>query len=117
MIRAGRRGAAWRRAGALVCLLLPLAGCAAAAPPARIGPRPAQKPNYVPGEYILTTRGAQNIDALKRVYRAFGVEAIRALGPGQFLLRLSNDPGPEEMRRRGLDSGKVKSVQRNFIYR
>lgn len=103
----------------LVWAVLALPACAAGA---TAGSRSLQapagaRPAVVVGEYIVTAKTNAAADAIRTAYAAFGVENIQSLGRGRFLLRLSQDPGIERVRRVGLDSGNIEAVQPNYVYR
>ena len=90
------------------------------APPAREPratpvPRPA---NRVPGQYIVTVQEGTDDTRVRAVYVSYGVREITRLGQNQFLLKVRQDPGPDEIERVGLQSdARITAVQPNFIYR
>lgn len=74
-------------------------------------------PERAPGEYIVTMAPGAGKDLLRQQYSAYGIREIVDLGANMFLLKLSQDPGADELMRKGMASGKVKAVQQNYIYR
>lgn len=71
----------------------------------------------VAGEYIVTVQPGSDAALLRQLYAAYGVRELSDLGANHFLVKLNRDPGLDEIRRTGLDSGKVTAVQPNFVYR
>ncbi len=74
-------------------------------------------PARAPGEYIVTAAPAADGASISSLYADYGVREIVHLGGNTFLLKLRHDPGLEAMQRKGTESGQVKAVQPNFIYR
>ncbi len=54
---------------------------------------------------------------IRQLYAPYSVQEVRSLGGDLFLVRLDRDPGPEAVRRKGLESDRVRDVQPNFVYR
>lgn len=77
----------------------------------------ASTPDRVAGEYIVTVHPGGDAALLRERYVTYGVREISDLGKGLFLIKLNQDPGLAEIKRRGLESDKVKDVQPNFVYR
>jgi len=74
-------------------------------------------PERVAGEYIVSVAPGGDATTVRNVYAAYGVRDVADLGDGNFLIKLTRDPGPDEIKQKGVDSGKVKTAQPNFIYR
>lgn len=86
--------------------------------PRRIVATPPTHAAYVAGEYVVTATGPDvDSSAIGDVYAAFGVETLQSLGRGRFLIRLTRDPGLDRVRSLGRESGRVRAVQPNYIYR
>ena len=75
--------------------------------------------NRVLGEYIVTIRESGDEAIIRELFEANFVIKIEdlGLGRGRFLIKLEQDPGPEVINRKGLESPIVKRVQPNYIYR
>lgn len=73
--------------------------------------------NRVLGEYIVTIRESGDEALIRELFEANFVIKIEDLGRGRFLIKLEQDPGPEVINRKGLESPFVKRVQPNYIYR
>lgn len=73
--------------------------------------------DQVAGEYVFTVHAGGNAAVLRQLYSEYGVREVTDLGMNLFLIRLNRDPGLDEIKRKGLESGKVKDVQPNFAYR
>lgn len=86
-------------------------------PQLSLRPGTASTPDRVAGEYIVTVLPGGDAVLLRDLYAAYGVREISDLGKGLLLLKVERDPGLAEIKRRGLESGKLKDVQPNFIYR
>jgi len=71
----------------------------------------------VPGEYVITLRPRASAEAIDTAYGSFGITRLQDLGGGKYLIRLSQDPGLEMVRRAGHASGHVAAAQPNFVYR
>jgi len=74
-------------------------------------------PDRVPGEYIVTVAPGSDAASVRNVYGTYGIREVVDLGAGNFLMKLTRDPGLDEIKQKGLESGKVKTAQPNFIYR
>jgi hypothetical protein len=84
-------------------------------PPLQVGsPASSRQAN---SEYIVSVHQGADSGLLRKLYGPYGVRDITDLGAGQFLIKLQHDPGLATIKQKGLDSGKVKSVQPNFSYR
>ncbi len=73
--------------------------------------------NRVPGEYIVTIDESGDEERIRELFEAYLVEKVKDLGRGRFLIKLEQDPGPEVVKRKGLESAFIKHVQPNYIYR
>lgn len=71
----------------------------------------------VPGEYIVTVERNEAESLLRHLFKAYGIEHVKDLGAGNYLLKLKNDPGIAELRRIEGASEKVRSIQPNLVYR
>ena len=117
-----RAASRWFDAGVLLLVVASalLVSCVSGA---KEGPQPhlrfgtANTPDRVAGEYIVTVLPGGDAALLRELYTAYGVREVTDLGKGLFLIKVEQDPGLAEIKRRGLESGKVKDVQPNFIYR
>lgn len=76
-----------------------------------------QATNAVPKEYIVTATTGVDAAALRQLYDAYGIGEITNLSPHVFLMKLEKDPGLEEIKRIGVESGKIRNAQPNFRYR
>jgi hypothetical protein len=73
--------------------------------------------NRMPGEYIVSLDEGGNEALVRKLYEAYQVKNLEDLGRGRFLIKLENDPGPEVIERKGMESAHIKSVQPNYLYR
>jgi hypothetical protein len=73
--------------------------------------------NRVTGEYVVTVHQDGDAEVLREVFRSYSVEAIQRIAHHQYLVKLRNDPGPEKVRREGMQSTFVRDVQPNYVYR
>jgi hypothetical protein len=73
--------------------------------------------NRVLGEYIVTIDESGDEARIREFFEAYSVKKVKDLGRGRFLIKLEQDPGPEVIKRKGLESPFVKRVQPNYIYR
>lgn len=84
-------------------------------PPLRKAPDAGSQ--RVTGEYIVTMESETPVETLLKIYEDFGVLAITDLGTSHYLIKLKSDPGVAAIEKKGIESGKIKAVQPNFIYR
>ena len=71
----------------------------------------------VPGEYIVTLGTGEDESAISDQYARLGIKNIKALGNSTFLLIITDDIGPEDMRTIGSQDSRIKAVQPNYIYK
>jgi hypothetical protein len=110
----------WSGALLVAIALVSLAACGGESsekPPAPLERGSGTVQDRVPGEYVITVRSGGDADLLRDLYEEYGVRDVSEIGPDLFLLKLKEDPGVDEIRRKGIESGKVSAVQPNFIYR
>jgi hypothetical protein len=72
--------------------------------------------NRAPGEYIVTLVEGGAIDAVRKTLAVYYVLKMENLGKNRYLVKVRNDPGPEEMQSQLLVSPEVKAVQPNYLY-
>ena len=73
--------------------------------------------NTVPGSYIVQAPG-DGEQAIRRVFAEYGIVSLRPLGLDQFEVRITLDPGIDELKSLvNKSGGLIKSIQPNFIYR
>jgi hypothetical protein len=122
MTHAGRFGLL----GVAITLVIALVACSQAADPATpVADVKSQsgsifrggKQERVPGEYLVMLSAGTDKQALTEVYDRYGIKEIRAMSNGVFLLRLSEDPGPETIEGRIQGDARFKAVQPNYVYR
>ena len=71
----------------------------------------------IAGEYIVALRGRDS-SALREAFGKFSVIEIKSSASGNvFLVRIKNDPGPDEMSRAAARHPSIASVQRNVTLR
>lgn len=93
-------------------------GCAGAQPGPAAPPAPVPAPGTtVPAEYIVTLAPGANGAVLAEVFGRFGVEMVREISGGVFLLRLKEDPGLPRMKELQAQDSRIKAVQPNYVYR
>ncbi len=79
--------------------------------------RPITYPeNRVPGEYIVKVNEDGNEALVRELFSNYEVIDITELRRSRFLIKLGNDPGPDEVERKGLESPFVIRVQPNYLY-
>ena len=76
----------------------------------------ANRENRVLGEYIATLRDDTDLESLKRLYIEYDVQWIKPIGKKMYLFKIAEDPGPEVIERKGLQSGVIQHIQPNFLY-
>ena len=86
-------------------------------PQTPLGVRTSDSQYRVAGEYIVTSQPGGDAALLRQLYAAYGVRDISDLGKNRFLIKLNQDPGLTDIERTGIESGKVKAVQPNYVYR
>lgn len=93
--------------------------CAGNAPgPAQPAPAGASSPqSRVPGEYLVTVAAPAGAKAITEVYGRFGIQAIKEIAPGVFLVTLAEDPGPATMEALRKGAASIKAVEPNATYR
>ena len=109
----------WRKVGVLLLAAVSavLVSCSSdvkegSPSPLRLGTTAGS--DQVAGEYVITVHAGGDAAFLRQLY---GVRELTDLGMNLFLIRLNRDPGLDEIKSKGLESGKVKDVQPNFAYR
>ncbi len=65
----------------------------------------------------MTSLNLASASQVEYVLAPYSVRGVRSLGGGLFLVELDQDPGPETIGRKGLESDRVEDVQPNFVYR
>ncbi len=107
------------RIAALILAALAAAGCHSREGTTAHEPMLKRAPaaERAPGEYIVTLKPGAGADFLREHYASYQVREVVDMGGNMFLIKLARDPGPDEILRRGIRSGKVQAVQQNFIYR
>ena len=84
-------------------------------------PRDAQE-SRVQGEYLVrvATTVADQADAEEAInvaYQAYGTTIVRQITKGLFLVRFTQDPGPEQVKRIADETEKIRYAEPNQIYR
>jgi hypothetical protein len=93
-----------------------LVACSQASVPALAKDERPMMSHVVAGSYIVKAPG-DGEQAIRSVFKEYGVELVRALGNEQYELRLSRDPGMDVLNKLVTGSdGKVKAIQPNFVY-
>ena len=77
----------------------------------------ARPQTRVPGEYLITLSAQADVGAITDIYGRFGLERMRDLGRGIFLVILKEDPGPARMAELQKQDTRIRAVQPNFVYR
>ncbi len=72
--------------------------------------------NRAPGEYIVTLVDGGAIESVRKTLAVYYVLKLEDLGKNRYLVKLRNDPGPEEVKNQLLVSPEVKAVQPNYLY-
>ena len=98
-----------------------MAGCTDSAnqknlEPRTITPQPATE-NRVPGQYIVTLKEGGSTETLNEVFDEYGIQSIKDLSKGRYLITLEKDPGPESITKQAATSSEIEHVQPNYIYR
>ena len=70
----------------------------------------------VPDEYLVTLAPDVDEAIIYEYYKRFGIKYVHDLGGETYLLILSNDPGPHEMKALIQDESRIKIVQPNLIH-
>lgn len=70
----------------------------------------------VPNEYLVKLTEDSSEDDLYAAFAELGIQSVRNLSKQRFLIRLENDPGPEDVKSLGTASPIVETVQPNYIY-
>jgi hypothetical protein len=78
--------------------------------------RPATE-NRVPGQYIVTLKEGVGTELLQEVFAEFGIQSVKDLSSGRYLITLEKDPGPEVIIKQAATSSEIEHVQPNYIYR
>lgn len=93
----------WSNAGMiLVAASAVLVSCGAemkAEPLSRLRPETIASPDRVAGEYIVTVHPGSDADVLRQLYSAYGVRDVVNIGANLFFIKLTRDPGVDEIRR------------------
>lgn len=70
----------------------------------------------VPNEYLVRLAPNVGEPVIYEYYKRFGIKYVRDLGDETYLLILSDDPGPHEMKSLIQDESRIKVVQPNLIH-
>ena len=71
----------------------------------------------VPGDYLVTLAEGADVKVIAGLYGRFGIKSTKNLGHNNFLVTLTEDPGPAKMEELRGQRAHVKAVQPNFVYR
>lgn len=77
----------------------------------------AEQQTRMPGEYLITLAAGENERIISESFAHFGIKNIQALGNNTFLLRITEDIGPDGVRAIIEQDTRFKAVQPNFIYK
>lgn len=106
----------------LIALAVALTGataaCAGGPAPGKLEAAPAVRAQQarVPGEYLVTLAARSDVQAIVELYERFAIRRIEDLGSNVFLVRLTDDPGPDRMEQLRGDNAHIRAVQPNFAY-
>lgn len=80
---------------------------------------PAEQPDRVAGEYIVTLKAgiAEGDRAVREAYSEYGVVRVTAIGSRRYLVKLERDPEPAAVNRKMEQAPAIEAVQPNFRYR
>jgi hypothetical protein len=70
----------------------------------------------VPNEYLVTLAPHVEEAIIYEYYKRFGIKYVHELADETYLLILSNDPGPHEMKVLIQDESRIKIIQPNLIH-
>lgn len=76
-----------------------------------------EQQSRIPAEYLVTLAAGENERIIAEHFARFGIKNIQALGNNTFLLRITDDIGPEGMHAVIEQDTRFKAVQPNFIYK
>ncbi len=107
-----------RRIALAVTLMGATAACACGPAPGNLEAAAAVRAQQtrVPGEYLVTLAARSDAQAIVELYERFGIKRIEDLGSNVFLVRLTEDPGPDRMEQLRGDHAHIRAVQPNFAY-
>ena len=74
--------------------------------------------NRIQGEYILTVDESEKPDdeTIRMLFKDNLLQKIRRLGGGRILIKVKDDPGPDLMKQKVLESNLIKQIQPNYRY-
>lgn len=70
----------------------------------------------VPNEYLVTLAPHVEEAIIYEYYKRFGIKYVHELADETYLLVLSDDPGPHEMKVLIQDESRIKLVQPNLVH-
>jgi hypothetical protein len=107
--------------GYIILGVLVVVGCAESENQKNLDPRTITTPpaieNRVPGQYIVTLKEGVGTELLQEVFAEFGIQSVKDLSSGRYLITLEKDPGPEVIIKQAATSSEIEHVQPNYIYR
>lgn len=77
----------------------------------------SQAENRMPGEYIVTLKDGGNLEVIQKAFSELGIESLQGLSNRRVLMKLKDDPGPEQVEKLGTAATGIESVQPNYIYK
>ena len=87
--------------------------------PSNDKPAPATMPpqDRVPGEYLVSVQKGGDDALLRNVFATYSVRDVQPVSDNLFLLKIDQDPGPDEIKRKAGESDRIRAVQPNYVYR
>ncbi len=80
-----------------------------------------QAGNRVPGEYIITVPEGSDVSIIKKLFSDYGLIKIKSIqkykGKQRYLIKLKQDPGPDEMKKIAEKTDTIIHIQPNYIYK
>ena len=82
-------------------------------------PAPATMPpqDRVPGEYLVSVQKGGDNALIRNVFATYSVRDVQPVSDNLFLLKIDQDPGPDEIKRKAGESDRIRAVQPNYVYR
>ena len=82
-------------------------------------PAPATIPSQdrVPGEYLVSVQKGGDEALIRKVFASYSVRDVQPVSDNLFLVKIDQDPGPEEIKRKAEESDRIRGVQPNYVYR
>lgn len=76
-----------------------------------------QDNKHVSNEYIIVTVDSIKPDAIKNIFKEFGIKSVVSFSKDKYLIRIENDPGIDKMKEISKNHTEIKYIQYNYIYK